>query len=165
MSLASPQDLLDRFDARLLGQLVNDTQTPLDPTQFLSSPVAQAALDDATGIVYAALFVAYKYTATQIAGVTAESASLLKRLCCDLAIVMLCQRRGWDYLDKFPMVQLSLEMIQQLRNGERVLDLAANEQAGLAAASLASLAQQRRIGLVTTEWHYFPGPIGCGRYW
>jgi hypothetical protein len=122
----------------------------------LSDPNLQAALDDGTGLIYAALFVAYKYTRQDIANLPVESLNLLKRINCDLAIVYLCQRRGYDYSDKFPMVELSLETIQQLRNGERVLDLAAQEKAGLTASTHVTSCQQRRDGLVITEYRFFP---------
>ena len=161
--LAAPADLILRFDANLLGQLVNDENTQLTPTQLLSDPVTQAHLDDAAGMVLAALYTAYKYTPTELSQVTPTSASLLKRLCCDLAIVMICQRRGYDYSDKFPMLGISLTMIQQLRNGERVLDLASNEEAGLVAATRVGSVQQMRAGLVTANWHLFPLP-GAGAY-
>lgn len=162
MSYGTPSDLLLRFDSNLIGQLVNDSGNKISPQECQTNAAVQAALDDATGMINAALYVAYKYTAAQIATITDESRSLLKRLCCDLAIVMICQRRGYSYDDKFPMVGLSLETLQQLRNGERVLNLAANEQAGLAASSTVSLAQQRRIGLVVSDPRVFPVNGFCG---
>lgn len=154
--LAAPADLLLRFDNNLIGQLVNDSSQQQTPAQLLTNNVVQAHLDDAAGFVLAALYVAYKYTPAEIAGLTATSASLLKRLTCDLAIVMICQRRGYDYGDKFPMVGLSLEMIQQLRNGERVLDVAGNEAAGLSSATRVTVVQQEQAGLVISNCRLFP---------
>ena len=163
MSFATPADLLLRFDTNLVGMLVNDNSQKLTPHELRTDLALQAALDDATGTIESALFVAYKYTAAELATVTANSASLLKRLCCDLAIVMLCQRRGYDYSDKYPLLDLTLETIQQLRYGERVLDLAGNEQGGLPAASHVSVCQQRRVGLVVANYHIFP-INGSGAY-
>lgn len=159
-SYATPADLLLRYDANLLGMLVNDNSQQLSPAQLQNDAATQAALDDATGIIQSALYVAYKYTAAEIATATAESLSLLRRLCCDLAIVMLCQRRGYDYNDKYPMLALSLELIQQLRNGERVLDIGGNEKAGLAAATFPSLCQQRYAGFVVNNQRVFPYRYG-----
>lgn len=156
-SLAAPADLLVRFDARLLGQLVNDGNVQVTPGALLTDPVIQEHLDQSAGEVFAALYVAYKYTAAELATVTNTTASLLKKLVCDLAIVTLCQRRGMSYEDKFPMVEASLGMVQMLRNGERVLDLAGNEQAGLAQAVVPMVCWQRRAGLIVTERHFFPG--------
>ena len=156
-SLASPADLLLRYDARLLGQLAGDVNVQLTPAQLLTNPVIQEHLDQGAGEVFAALYVAYKYTAAELATVTNTTASLLKKLVCAQAVVTLCERRGISYEDKFPMAANSLEMLQMLRNGERVLDLAGNEQAGLAQAVVPAVCWQRRAGLVVTERHFFPG--------
>ena len=155
-NLAQPSDLLLRFDSNLLGQVVNDQGQQQTSTALLTNAALHAALDDAAGTVYAALYVAYKYTAAELSTLDSPSTSLLTRLVCDLAIVMLCQRRGYSYDDKYPMVGLSLEMIQQLRNGERVLNLAGNESAGLSASVHPSICLQERIGLVTADYHMFP---------
>ena len=156
MSYATPADLMLRFDANLLGMLVNDNSQQLTPVQINSDAATLAALQDATGIIESALYVAYKYTAADMLHLSANSASLLKRLCCDYAIVMLCQRRGYDYHDKYPMLDLSVELVQKLRFGERVLDFADNKQAGLAAVSRPSVIQQQQAGLVTTNTNIFP---------
>jgi len=156
MSYATPADILLRFDANLLGMLVNDNSQKLTPMQLQTDSALQAALDDATGIIESALYVAYKYTAAEIATVTAGSVSLLKRLCCDLAIVMLCQRRAYDYADKYPMLNLTLDLIQKLRYGERVLDFGPNENAGLSAATKVTLVQQECAGLVVSNYRIFP---------
>ncbi len=155
-SYATPSDLMLRYDSNLLGMLVNDNSQKIAPSAILNDPATQAALDDATGIINSALYVAYKYTASQIAGVTSESASLLKRLCCDLAVVMLCQRRGFDYSDKYPLLNLTLDIIERLRSGERVLDLAANESAGNTKNCNVTVVQQERAGLVVTNFRIFP---------
>ena len=154
--LAKPSDMLLRFDKNLLGQLVNDDSQQLTPLELLSDPALQAALDDAAGMILSALYVAYKYTATDILNVSDETASMLRRLACDLAVVYICQRRGYGYEDKFPMVALSVQQIQLLRNGERVLSLGPNEQAGLAVATRASVIQQARAGLVIANYRVFP---------
>ena len=88
MSYATPSDIILRFDVNLLGQLCSDNGTQLTPTQLLSNPNLQAALDDSTGIIESALFTAYKYTATDLSNLTYNALSMLKRLTCDLAVVM-----------------------------------------------------------------------------
>ena len=155
-SYATPSDLMLRYDSNLLGMLVNDNSQKIAPSAILNDPATQAALDDATGIINSALYVAYKYTATQMANLTHNSSSLLKRLCCDIAIVILCNRRGYDYTDKYEILQMSLDIVQKLRYGERVLDFAPNESAGNAAVASVSVVQQQQAGLVTTNFRYFP---------
>jgi phage gp36-like protein len=161
MSYASPSDLLLRFDNNLLGMLVNDNSVQQTPTQLLTNAPLQAALDDASGAIESALYTAYKYTANDLQNLTHNSASLLKRITCDIAIVYLCQRRGYDYKDKFPMSETSFEILQKLRYGERVLDFADNEQAGLSATDYISTVQLEHDGFVTTNANYFPS-CGCG---
>ena len=158
MSLATPADLLLRFDSNLLGQLCNDSSQKLTPAELRSSAVVQKALDYATALITSALYVAYKYKSTDVSALTGEPAALLNGICCDLAMVWLCQRRGYDYSDKYPMLGLALETIQQLRNGERVLDLPANERAGNTFNKTVSLVTQRRAGLVITNFRLFPIP-------
>ena len=155
-NLAQPSDMLVRFDTRLVGDLVWDTNERASSEQLAQNAVVQEHLDQAAGNVYAALYVAYKYTAAELANITPTTASMLRGIVCDLAIVTLCQRRGRSYADKFPMVESSLFMLQALRNGERVLDLAAQEQAGLAAATVPSLCYTTRRMFVINNYHIFP---------
>jgi phage gp36-like protein len=163
--LVTVQNLMDRFDVRELGQLASDTNTPLNPAQLLNASPIIAALEDASAAVLSALYVAYKYTPSDIQQILGETDSptddslyLLVRIVCDLAIVYLAQRRGRDYKEKFPLVAESLEMLQKLREGERVLNLLDKEQAGLTHQAWVTVADQVESGLTTTAWRYFPLP-------
>lgn len=156
-ALATVDDLLDRFDVRNIGQLASDTNTQLSSAQLQTSDPVLAALNDATGLVISALYTAYKYDASGLDGLSTYSAALLKRITCDLAFVYLAQRRGYTYKDKFPLIEDSYEILQKLRNGERVLDIEDNKDAGNTATAVVSITDNISAGLVTSQLRYFPG--------
>jgi phage gp36-like protein len=168
MAIATVNNLIDRFDVRELGQLASDTNIPLNATQLQTATPVLAALQDATGVLMSALYVAFKYTQSDIdiilndqdTGPDADdSLALLVRIVCDLAVVYLAQRRGRSYKEKFPLVQESLDLIQKLRNGERVLNLMDKEKAGLTQQAIVTVCDQVNAGLVQTAWRYFPLPV------
>ncbi len=165
MLLAQPTDMIARFDVRLLSQLCNDTNSPVSSTGLLTDPNLNAALEDASGVVLSALYTSYKYQDTDIENLDTQSSALLTRITCDIAFIYLAQRRGYEYEDKMPMIQDSYMLLQKLRNGERVLNVAGNEEAGLTATDYIGVVEQAQVGLVTAAYRYFPQgtyPSCCG---
>ena len=155
-TLASVTDLIYRFDVRTLGQLASDDNTQIASGALLTSEPVLAALEDATGLINSALYTAYKYNATDIAGLSDESSGLLKRLCSDIAFVYLAQRRGYTYKEKFPLLEDSYEILQKLRNGERILDIDDNKDAGNTATVIVTASDNIAAGLATQKKRYFP---------
>lgn len=51
MSYATNQQMIVRYDARRLGQLVRDDGTVVSQTDLLGDPILSAVLDDASGLV------------------------------------------------------------------------------------------------------------------
>lgn len=154
--LATVNDLIDRFDVRELGQLASDSNTQLSSVQLQTSSPVIAALTDASGIVLSALYTAYKYKAADLSALSTESSNLLKRITCDLAFVYLAQRRGYTYKEKFPLIEDSYELLQKLRNGERVLDVEDNKNAGNTTTAIVTVVDQIHAGLASTRFRYFP---------
>lgn len=132
MAYATPQDLLNRYDARRIADLVSDSgQRTLAPQ---SSPVVAACLDDASGAVDAACRVAQRYTSADLAGLTGNANALLVRLVCDLAFGMLVARRGYTANDAAvmaPREKSALEMLEALRRGERIFSGEEQADAGV----------------------------------
>ena len=159
-SLASVNDLIARFDVRTLGQLGSDTNTQLSSVDLQTNEATLAALQDATGLVNSALYTAYKYASSDIDDLSDESAGLLKRITCDMAFIYMAQRRGYTYKDKFPLIEDSYEILQKLRNGERVLDIADNKDAGNTATAIVATTDLINANLATASYRYFPNP-GC----
>lgn len=132
MSYATPSDMLARYDARRLGDLVNDDGTRATSTALLTDPNLQAALDDASGMLDAAIQRGQKYTVQDIASIVAATTSsnplynsykLLVRLCCDLAYGLLVGRRAYNATDtaaQAPRYVEALRQLQLLEDGEWV---------------------------------------------
>ena len=129
---ATPQNLLDRFDVRLLGDLCQDGNSRLSEAALLTNTKLSEALKDASGMVESAALVGKRYEVTDLSGLTGNSKSLLVRIVCDLAIVWLCQRRGYSVKDKFPMADESLKILDRIRLGERVFNVEAVVEAASA---------------------------------
>lgn len=117
---ATVTDLMSRKDPVLLGQLASD-----DPDTIVSAddlPTTQCVLDvlaDASGEVDAACLIAQRYTPYQLANLDGNSLNMLKRLVCTLAFTFLRRRRGFEGEDLEEFKQ-ALEMLEQLRKGERI---------------------------------------------
>lgn len=121
MAYATAQDLLNRYDARRVADLVSDAGSRTLAPQ--SSPVLLACLDDASGEVDAACRVAQRYTQADLLGLTGNANALLVRLVCDLAYGMLVARRGYTANDSAvmaPREKLAFDTLESLRRGERL---------------------------------------------
>lgn len=138
-SFATPADMMLRYDARTIGDLCSDAGTKLTTSQLTTSTRLLAVLRDASGMVEAAVMVGGQYSkddldvlsgniAPGILNVT-NAAYLLKRLVCDLAMGMLFLARP-DREGQVPKsYEMALEMLEQLRKGERTFGLVSQQDA------------------------------------
>jgi hypothetical protein len=104
--------MLKPYDSRLLGDLVTDTGQRVQPYALLADPNLQAALDDAAGMIDAAVFVNNRYASVDLAGLTGQDLAFLLRLNSDLALILLMQRRGSDAVSKLPQYSWCMEWLQ-----------------------------------------------------
>lgn len=153
---AQPADLLARHDARLIGDLAQDTDTRQTPTQLLTDPNVIAALTDASGTIESACFVGERYSSSDLSSLPANSNGLLMRLTCDIAFAYLFQRRGYNYMDKMPALKYSFDLLDRLRLGERVFDVGEVEEKGNATSDLIQLATIVMQHKLSMKSHYFP---------
>ena len=99
MAYASAADLIARIDTQIVGDLITDDDTDTGlrerPSQatILDSTVLNTALGDASGLIDAALQNKGLYTPDQLAALTGNALSHLKRITCIVAIAMLFDRR------------------------------------------------------------------------
>jgi phage gp36-like protein len=124
MSYATPADLMARFDARTLGQLVRDDSRQATETELRESIVVQAALDDASGEIDAALIVGGRYKPSQLAELTGNAKSYLVRIACWIAMRHLWGRR--PYLEdpaKDEAENQARKALASLRKGEAIFIL------------------------------------------
>ena len=142
---ATPADFLQRYDARLIGDLVSDTGTPVSAGSLTANAVLQAALDDASAAVDAAVFVGDRYTPAQMASLSTTAASFVRRLVCDLALLYLKRRRGRFDAEKDSALLKELnETLKSLRDGEDYLMLGTQTEA---AASTIELVQPHLVAV------------------
>lgn len=130
MAYATATDLLKRYDARVLGDLINDAGVRQTPTQMLTDANILAALSDATSTINSAVLLSDRYTVVELQLLTGDDAALLVRLCCDIAYCLLVQRRGTD-VKTLSQCQKCEETLNAIRDGLRVFNIQANKDAGL----------------------------------
>jgi len=138
MSYAQPSDLIARYDVRRLGDLVNDDGTRASSSDLLNNNIIQMVLDEASGMIDAAIQRGQRYsptdlatllTATQISQPSTNIAAaslwngqqLLFRLNCDLAYGLLVGRRAYSASDteaQAPRYVEAMRLLERLENGE-----------------------------------------------
>lgn len=158
MSYAVPSDLIARYDARRLGDLVNDTGVRVLSGALNSDPNIQAALDDASGLLDAAIQRGQRYSPVDIATIMAattggtlwNSRQLLIRLVCDLAYSLLTARRGYNSTDtaaQNPRYVEALRIIGQLETGEMIF---CTQGALAAGVPVPGVVISQNVGLVSS---------------
>lgn len=167
MSYAQPSDLIARYDARRLGDLVKDDGTRATASALLTDTNLQAALDDASGMIDAACQRGQRYTPTDLTNVAAgsdplnpslsltNSQKLLIRLTCDLAYGLLVGRRAFSASDtnsQAPRYAEALKLLDLLEQGEWVFTTAGALAAGIPVTGVVISSQ---IGLISSITRIF----------
>lgn len=172
---ATAADLLQRYDIRRLGDLVNDNDTRASDVDLKNAntpagAVVNTALTDASGLVNSAILAGRRYTLADLAGMTVESRALLVRICCDLAYSFLVTRRGYGAADLEAMTSRAKEsemILEQLRQGDRLFEVDANQAASLpnqavisSKVSLFSREMDRFFGMRQSQSNEYFNPRG-----
>lgn len=162
MAYASAADMVVRYDVRTLGDLLTDDGLRQTPAQVAASATLASLLSDASGEIDAALRVGQRYTAANLAALTGNSLALLKRITCQIAMRMIWERR--PYLNEMQEVaredsqDKSRRMLEKLRKGEAIFDIADVPDAGLPSHDQPQLASIERLNLTVDHARrgYFP---------
>ena len=168
MSYATTDDFALAFDEQTLRELASDTGTAVD--SLSGSPAVAAALDAGAGRIEAACFVGAMYSADDLAGLTGNSAALLKRMNCEIALLYLMSRRPEKYgSDYFKAIDERIEnYLQDIREGARLFATDAAKAAGLPMVDGPSALTFQRLNLITQRTRrFYPSvasrlPIGRG---
>lgn len=153
MAYATPEQLISRFDARVIGQLASDSGVSV--TNVAADPTILDALDDASGQIRSAALVGNKYTEADLDTLAAANDSFLVRLTCLLAYGYLVSRRSVNA--EMPAdVTRAEEWLAALRFGERILNVQSNADAGNVSHSTISLVKRQEINLLADEPRFFP---------
>src|SRR5688572_11874066 len=124
-------EFLDRYDRRIIADWLSDTGVKLTTDALNSSTRLTEILQDASGLVESACLVGEKYRPEDLAALTGNSKRFLMRLVADLAIGMIRGRRGYNEEEGvMPQHKAALEMLENIRNGERIFGLAEVMTAG-----------------------------------
>lgn len=155
-SFATPTDMMNRYDANRLGQLVKDDGTQATTVALLTDPVLLTMLDDATQFLRSAFIAGNRYSDADLTAFMAStSAGLLIRLCCDLSYGLLFTRRGYSEAETqnaSPRYKTAMEMIAGIRDGQAILDLAnIHGSAEVSARTIYS----KNVSLVTSAQRVF----------
>ncbi len=93
MPLATGEDLIAFYDARLVGELASDDGDAVDVDDIPAHEVIVKALSAASGEFTTALRVGGRYTVAQLEALTADDQELMKAIICSLAMARLFRRR------------------------------------------------------------------------
>jgi len=159
MSYATPNDMKLRYDVGILGQYCSDDGTALSSSALTTSEILLALLADASGLIESSALAGGRYSADDLNNLTGNSEGLLVRLTCDIAFYWLAQRRptGTEQRE-LPMLEKAMDMLDRLRRGENIFNVAAAIDAGLPHTEPISpqvISQQRYI---SDNPRYFPLP-------
>lgn len=152
MALVDGDDLVLRYDRRRIADLVSDAGVRVDPSTVETNPVVLAAIADAVDVLKSAVRVGNRYAAADLQDdpaslVNTEGKPLVKRIVCNLTFGLLNARRGYsaDEIAKLaPLYLESLQTLELLRRGDRILDSDDHAAAGAPARE-----EFRPIGAVT----------------
>jgi phage gp36-like protein len=148
-ALATPADMIKRFDVRELGDLVGDTGVRVLQPDLLTHANLQAALDDAYGEMLSVLTVGDRYTLADLAALTGDSKQYLIRVNCKLARKNLWERRDWsgDSDKRENAIEEGRLALDELRSGKKVLNTASAD-AGIPSIRTPSVSVIRTTNLV-----------------
>lgn len=157
-SYATPAEFLQRYDARVTGDLVDDNSDQQDPDSLLADAVLQAMLDDASGDIEAALGVGGMYTPADLAALTGNAKKHLIRICCDVAHVYLLRRRGLIPAEEHKAaIELAEAHLERLRTGQNVFNIPGEENSGIIDTTGPSLVDFGNMNLIRDRTkNYYP---------
>lgn len=155
-SYAQPSDMVDRYDVRTLGELLDDTDHPLDLAGVLTSPKLVAILTSTAGEIESALVAGRRYEPDDLNALTGNALAYVVDLNCVLAMGRLLARRP-DRFDPPAEVTAARETLQMLRDGLRIIPTEESAEAGYRNNRIAPSAPGRE--LITDIAARYLGPL------
>ena len=125
-------ELLKRFDWRDIGGLVSDEDSQVLNAELATDANLLACIGDASGDIDAALMAGGRYTAANLEGLTGNALNKLYRMCSEIAMFYLLDRRPLFNSDKLEVYEKMRERhLERLRVGENVFNLDAHITSGV----------------------------------
>lgn len=173
MSYATPTQMLERFDARVLGDLCADDGTRVSAANLLTDDNLQAALDDASAAIDAALRASDRYSVEQLDALATEaqlangnanfdikSSRHLVRVTCAIALMYLADRRlygGGENQSLNRVIEQAKQYVKDLQSGKDIFDIGQAAEYGKPQVSGPTTAQLDNLNLVTRRTrNYYP---------
>ncbi len=161
-SAATGNDLIDRYDVDMIGDLATDDRESLYRDDVPTNSKVLAALNDARGEIEVALAVGNRYLPSQLTSLSGGSLQHLIRVECDIAMSNLFRRRGGQaYMETAESVAKTARgHLEQLRRGENVFampEVQASSTMDLATISTIDIDQMNL--LPSRMPRYFPNPL------
>lgn len=157
---ATVPDMQARYDWREIGDLISDTPEPVSANLQLSDPNLALAIADASGEIDAALLACGRYSSTDLSGLSGNTKNHLTRICCQIAIAFLYERKPFYNTDKLEAYSKAKERhLKKLSTGINILNLPLVVAAGTPEASgPTSVDYYPGMNLATdpARMHYFP---------
>ena len=156
---AEPVDLLERHDSNVVNDLCNDAGSRESVMDLVLNNRLLTALDDASGEMDAALRTGSRYSTDDLEGLTGNSLSHLKRICSDIGISLLFDRRPGTHSQlSARYLEKAEKWLDQLRSGIHVFDVAAQVTAGNPTINGPSAIDYDRLQLIPERMvRFFPG--------
>ncbi len=170
MAYANADDLVNRYDARTIGDLASDDGIPVAAGSFGTDPKISAALSSASGEINSAVQQAGHYTTAQLEELAGDDAEFLKQLTCDLAMARLLMRRPGKYdRDSYQgLIESARDRLDLIRKGVNLFNIEVKKQAGQPSVDGPRAVDYNRLNLITSRARgYYPSvgsrlPIGRG---
>lgn len=122
MAYATPAQLLERFDLRVIGDLASDADVRVTAAQIPTNARVLAALEDASGAIRSAALARGAYSDGQLDAFALANDPLLVRLTCSMAMVYMAQARGRDTDEGIKIIRSDVRQhLNDLRSGIGVL--------------------------------------------
>lgn len=151
---ASAADLTARKDVRNLGDLASDDGVRVASGSLTGNAKITAALEDASGLIEAALLQGKRYSVADLTALTGNSASYLKRLTCDIAFWMLWDRKPSHKPDDHGRVSAYEDYhkaLEMLRKGQHIFDIDEVKEAGLPDIQTPTLQQYNNRNSIVSQ--------------
>lgn len=163
MAYASSSDLFNRYDIRTINDLANDNGVRQSEDDLTDNTVVSTMLTDASGDIDVELLKGSRYSTSDLEGLTGNSLAHLKRMTCDIAMALLCERRPGLY----PKLTAELREVadkhkRRLAKGEDMFNLTAQQADTHPRIDGPTLVQQSQINQLLPDRtpHFYPSKIG-----
>ena len=161
-SFATPAQMFERHDVRLINDLANDDNARQSRIELLTNANVLTALADASGAIESALLVSGRYSTDDLEGLTGNSANLLERMTADIAMYYIYDRKPSlrpEEMDRYR--EVTNQHLEALRKGVNIFNLADAVTAGKPTIDGPTSVDYQRLNLIPDRTQrYYPNRAG-----